>query len=80
MAEDNDISRRRTYTDIVQASIGRTDRLKRNVLEISLEKETKFDEVNDEMISRFLRNIGVRREYVEGIQFVPPKSPKKVFV
>ena len=82
MAEDNDIARQRgrQYRDVVQTSIGRSERLKRNVLEIQLEKESSHDEVEEQAVANLLQQVGVRRDDVEGVQFSPPKAPRKVFV
>ena len=82
MAEDNVINHegRRQYRDIVKANVGRIERLKRNVLEISLEKQNYFDRVEHDVIQTFLCKIGIRKEQVEGVQIIPPKAPRKVFV
>ena len=68
------------WRDIVQANLGRTERLKRNVLDISLEKRTIFDAVGDFEISGLFTQLGIRKEHVEGVQSVPPKSLRKIFV
>ena len=80
MAGDNNIAQepRRQWRDVVQASVGRNDRLKRNVLEIALEKESYNDEVDEEVLLQFFRYLGIKKEYVEGVQSLPPKSPRKV--
>ena len=49
-------------------------------MEISLEKSSIFDGVGDDILLNFFKQIGIRKEQVEGVQLVPPKTPKKVFV
>ena len=82
MAEDNQIGERdkRPWIDVLKLNIGRVERLKRNILEIVLEKETIFDVVEEQVLADLFKQMGIKRETVEGIQLVPPRTPKKVFV
>ena len=68
----------RKWVNLVQTSIGRIERLKRNVLEISLEKSTFSYGVHDETMMKFLKQIGMKKEQVEGVKFFLPKSHRKV--
>ena len=51
-----------------------------DILEISLEKESRNDEVKDEVIAKFLHKIGIKQDQVEGVQLSPSKAPSKIFV
>ena len=81
MAGDNNIGQngRRPWRDVVQSSIGRIERLKRNVLEISFEKRNNFDDVEEGVLANFFKNIGIRKEHVEGVQLVPVKIPQRKY-
>ena len=68
------------WRDIVQASLGVTERLKRNVLEINLEKDEGNNVIEEEDISSLLKRLGINQQQVEGVQLIPPKGPKKIFV
>ena len=57
-----------------------SERLKRNVLEICLDKEEISENVEDEAIVKLFQKFGIRKEQVEGVQLVPPRSPRKIFV
>ena len=75
----NSVGNRR-YRDVVQASLGAPERLKRNVLEIRLDKEDIGDGVEEDAVAKLFSKLGIRPEQVEGVQMVPQKFPRKIFV
>ena len=71
---------KKNWRDVVKSSLGIDERLKRNVLEIHLEKEEINDVVEEDALAKFFLKIGVKQDQVEGVQLIPPKSPRKVFL
>ena len=71
---------RQQWRDVVQSNIGITERLKRNVLEIQLDKEENSDDVEEKNIVTLFEKLGIKKETVEGVQLVPQRSPRKIFV
>ena len=70
----------RRWRDVVQSSLGVCQRLKRNVLQINLDKEEIGEVVDEDAIAKLFAKIGIKKQQVEGVQFVPPKSPRNLFV
>ena len=70
----------RQYRDVVQVNLGVCQRLKRNVLKINLEKEEISQSVEYDVIEKLFSKLGIKIQDVEGVQVIPPKSPRKVFV
>ena len=65
------------YSDKLKASVKKTERLKRNVLEISLENDpgVKID-INGDITAKLLQNIGIEKSQVLGVQPCPGFSRK----
>ena len=68
------------YSQQLKIRIQKSERLNRNVLEINLEKERSAEAIEDEVIEKLLAKIGITMSLVEGVQAVPKRFPKKVFV
>ena len=56
------------YSDRVKVTIARSERLKRNVLEINLESEAEADKIDKEMMAKLFKTMGFRKEELEGYQ------------
>ena len=63
--------RGKMWRDIVQSSLSINDRLKKNMLEISLDKEQVNDVIQEEAIAKLFQNLGIRNEQIEGVQIIP---------
>ena len=68
------------YSQQVKMRIQKSERLKRNVLEINLENEKNAEEINDETVAELFKNIGINMTEVEGRQLVPKRIPRKLYV
>ena len=71
-----------SYVDKLKANVNRFERLKRNVLEINLEKDSSVTFINleAETVAKVLSNLGVDiKTQVEAVQTCPGNS-KKIFV
>ena len=66
------------YSEI--GRVKKSERLKRNVLEISIEREENAEDLTDSMLSKLLIELGIKKPDVEGIQLVPERKPKRIFV
>ena len=65
------------YSDRVKVTIARSERLKRNVLEINLESEAEADKIDKEMMAKLFKTMGFRKEELEGYQL---SGKRKLFV
>ena len=70
----------RNWRDFVHSNLGVNEQLKRNVLEIQLQKEEMNEIVKEGDLANLFQKLGIRKEQTEGVQLVPPRSPRKVFV
>ena len=48
------------YSQQVKMRIQKSERLKRNVLEINLENEKNAEEISDETVAELFKNIGIK--------------------
>ena len=83
----NQTTRNRSIINLSQSlctqEIGRikkSERLNRNVLQVTIEKERDSEGVTDVMISNLFNEIGIKKSDVEGVQMVPEKFPKCVYI
>ena len=65
------------YSDRVKIKIARSERLKRNVLEINLESENNADKIDSDAIANLLQTLGILQPDLEGYQI---SGKKKLFV
>ena len=75
---DKPLNTRTLYSQI--GKVKKSERLRRNVLEISIEREMNAEELTSDMICDLLSELGINRANVEGIQLVPERRPKKIFI
>ena len=68
---------RALYSEI--GRLKKSERLKRNVLEITVERDERAGDVTDAMISNLFNRLRIKMSDVEAIQLVPEKQPKRVF-
>ena len=61
----------------VQRNLGINERLKRNVLEICLDKEQFNDAVEESAIVKLFSKLNIKKGNIEGVQLVPQRNPKK---
>ena len=81
MSEPQD--RDKNTSRVLYSQIGRvkkSERLKRNVLEITIDREENAEELSSQMLSHLFSELGIKKHEVEGVQSVPEKRPKKVYV
>ena len=66
------------YSDRVKVTIARSERLKRNVLEINLESEADADRIDPDVMAKLFKEMGLKKnEDMEGFQL---QGKKKLFV
>ena len=75
-----DPQQRPLYSQQLKIRIQKSERLNRNVLEINLEKEKSAEAIEDEVIAKLLERVGINKVLVEGLQLVPKRFPRKVYV
>ena len=56
------------YSDRVKVTITRSERLKRNVLEINLESEAEAEKLDKDVMAKLFKAMGLRKEELEGYQ------------
>ena len=65
------------YSDRVKVTIARSERLKRNVLEINLESEAEAEKIDKDVMAKLFQTMGLRKEELEGYQLI---GKRKLFV
>ena len=66
------------YSDRVKITIARSERLKRNVLEINLESEADADKLEPDVMAKLFKEMGLNKEVdMEGFQLI---GKRKLFV
>ena len=65
------------YSDRVKITIARSERLKRNVLEVNLESEATADRIDPEATAKLLQSMGIIQPDLEGYQL---SGKKKLYV
>ena len=70
------------YSEQLKTRIQRSERLNRNVLEINLESERRAEDIDDNVIATLFNNVGIdrSRHEIEGMQMVPKRMPRKIYV
>ena len=67
------------YSKQLKMRIQKSERLKRNILEINLENEKNADEIDDNTIAKLFQMVGINNSQVEGRQLVPTRMPRKLY-
>ena len=65
------------YSDRVKVTIARSERLKRNVLEINLESEAEADRIDKDVMAKLFTSMGFKKSELEGYQL---SGKRKLFV
>ena len=65
------------YSDRVKITIARSERLKRNVLEVDLQSEATADRIDPEATAKLLQSMGIIQPDLEGYQL---SGKKKLYV
>ena len=68
-----------TYSDKMKLNLKRSERLKRKVLEITVESQGNF-KINEEDVAKLMTRLGIdQRTHMEGFQICPGNSKKILF-